>query len=99
MEIKDMKLTKILTCALAVGAVTFATSKVYALQGTLTLSGTALFQDYNTNKDFDVLKKHSINQKDFLFLLEQATGDTSITNTKVAGKTVIILVRMPLARE
>jgi hypothetical protein len=74
-----MKPTKILMCALAAGAVTFATSKVYALQGTVTVSGTVLLQDVN-HSGFDAVKKHSIKQKDLLFILEQATGDTSITN-------------------
>ena len=74
-----MKPTKMLICALAMGAVTFASSRAFALQGTITVSGTALSQDAN-NQDFDVVKKNSITQKRLLFLLEQATGDTSITN-------------------
>jgi hypothetical protein len=76
-----MKLTKILMCALAVGAVTFATSKVYALQGTVTLSGTALSQDVNSH-GFDVAKKNKITQKVLLNILAQVTGDSSITNHK-----------------
>jgi hypothetical protein len=67
-------------CALAVGAVTFATSKVYALQGTITLSGTALSQD--SKNGYDVAKKNKITQKVLLNLLAQVTGDSSITNHK-----------------
>ena len=75
-----MKLTKILMCALAVGAVTFATSKVYAIQGTVTVSGTALSQD--TKGGYDVAKKNKFTQKVLLNILAQATGDSSITNKK-----------------
>jgi hypothetical protein len=75
-----MKQTKILMCALAVGAATFATSNVYALQGTVTLSGTALSQD--SKGGYDVAKKNKITQKVLLNILAQVTGDSSITNHK-----------------
>jgi hypothetical protein len=82
-----MKQTKILMCALAVGAVTLATSNVFAVQGTITVSGTALSQNTN-NTGNSVAKKNKITQKGLLQILEQATGDTSITNKK----TVLIYV-------
>jgi hypothetical protein len=74
-----MKLTKILMCAVAVGAVTFATSKVHAVPCVVTISGTASYQDYDKN-DNAIIKKQSINQKLILQLLAIATGDASITN-------------------
>jgi hypothetical protein len=75
-----MKLTKILMCALAVGAATFATSKVYAVPGPVTVSGTALSQD--SKGGYDVAKKNKFTQKILLNILAQATGDSSITNKK-----------------
>ena len=75
-----MKQTKILMCALAVGAATFVTSNVYAVPGPVTVSGTALSQD--SKGGYDVAKKTKITQKVLLNLLAQITGDSSITNKK-----------------
>jgi hypothetical protein len=75
-----MKLTKILMCALAVGAATVVTSNVYAVPGPVTVSGTALSQD--TKGGYDVAKKNKFTQKILLQVLAQATGDSSITNKK-----------------
>jgi hypothetical protein len=74
-----MKLTKILMCAVAVGAVTLATSRVQAVPCVVTISGTASYQGYDKNHNA-IIKKHSINQKLILQLLAAATGDPSITN-------------------
>jgi hypothetical protein len=74
-----MKLTKILICALAMGAVTFATN-VYAVPGPVTVSGTALVQ--GSKGGYDVVKQEKFNQKVLLQLLAVATGDGSITNKK-----------------
>jgi hypothetical protein len=75
-----MKQTKILMCALAVGAATLVTSNVYAMPGPVTLSGTALGQ--GTKGGYDVVKKEKFNQKTLLQVLAIATGDSSITNHK-----------------
>jgi hypothetical protein len=75
-----MKQTKILMCALAVGAATLVTSNVYAMPGPVTLSGTALGQ--GTKGGYDVVKKEKFNQKTLLQVLAIATGDSSITNNK-----------------
>ena len=75
-----MKLTKILMCALAVGAATVVTSNVYAVPGPVTVSGTALSQ--GTKGGYDVAKKNKFTQKILLQVLAQATGDSSITNKK-----------------
>ena len=75
-----MKQTKILICALAVGAATVVTSNVYAIPGPVTVSGTALSQ--NVKNSYDVVKTNTFNQKILLQVLAQATGDSSITNKK-----------------
>jgi hypothetical protein len=75
-----MKLTQILMCALAMGAVTFATN-VYAVPGPVTVSGTALVQTNNAH-GYDAVKQIKFNQKILLQVLAQATGDSNITNHK-----------------
>ena len=65
-----------------VGMGMFAAGNASAVMGLLTLTGTAEMQGTATNKDvtFPAAIKRSISQKDLLLILENATGDTSITN-------------------
>lgn len=67
----------------AVAAALFIAGNASAVMGTITVSGTAEVQSYTTNKSGGTIlvsEKRSINQKTLLFILAQATGDTSITN-------------------
>jgi len=75
-----MRLTKPILGATLLGVAMFAASSALAVPGVLTVSGTALTQSTNTKGDY-VSKKHNFTQKDVLFLLAQATGYASITNS------------------
>lgn len=78
---------KLTILSVVVGAAMFVASNASAVMGTITLSGISKFQAYSTNivdkTNSDVLgviKSYSINQKNLLFILEQGTTNTSITN-------------------
>jgi hypothetical protein len=74
-----MNPTKILLVVIMAGIVAFAAGKASAVQGTVTISGTASFQDY-TPDDCAIVKNHKIDQRLILQMLAEATGDASITN-------------------
>lgn len=61
------------------GAMILAASKATAVMGLFTISGTVQSQS-QTSKDVPTIQKNSFTQKDLLFILEQGTGDASITN-------------------
>ena len=65
------------------GAAMFITSNASAVMGTIAVSGTAELQSFTTNKSGDTILvslKRSVSQKDLLFILAKATGDTNITS-------------------
>lgn len=74
-----MKPIKALLIIILTGFVAFVASNASAVQGTVTISGTASYQDYNSS-DCAIVKTHKIDQKLILQLLAEATGDASITN-------------------
>lgn len=61
------------------GLAAFAAGNAFAVQGTVTISGTASYQDYNSS-DCAIVKTHKIDQALILRMLAEATGDASITN-------------------
>lgn len=61
------------------GIIAFVGNRAPAVQGVVTVTGTAYFQDKKPNGD-GVVKTHSVNQSTILQLLAEATGDGSITN-------------------
>lgn len=61
------------------GAMILAASKAPAVMGVFTITGTAQSQSQNS-KDVPTIEKSSFTQNNLLFILEQGTGDTSITN-------------------
>jgi hypothetical protein len=80
-----MKPTKILMCAMAVGAMIFAAGKVSATLGVVNVSGTALTEtDSNPSSGIYVGKvtKKSFKTKDILSLLADATTNTWFTDKK-----------------
>ena len=82
-KVNDMKSTKTLMCAMAVGAMIFAAGKVSAVPGVLNLSGTALNEIESTRMNITTtstnfiyigkVTKKSFNTKFILSLLKQAT--------------------------
>ncbi len=65
------------------GAAMFIASNASAVMGTIAVSGTAELQSFTTNKSGDTILvglKRSVSQKDLLFILAEATGDTNITS-------------------
>lgn len=61
------------------GAMMLVANNASAVMGLLTITGTAQSQSYDKD-NFPVIQQNSFNQKNVLFILSQATGDTSITN-------------------
>ncbi len=76
---------KLLLVSGVVASLAFAASNALAVMQIFTLSGTATIQSEDAH-NFDLMKSHGVTQKDLLFFLEQATGDTSITNKHVTTK-------------
>lgn len=74
-----MNSTKKLLVVIMAGIVAFAAHLASAVQGTVTISGTASYQDYNPS-DCAIVKTHKIDQALILQMLAEATGDASITN-------------------
>jgi hypothetical protein len=70
---------KFLLLGAALGAAIFTAGNASAVMGTLTISGTVQNQ-VTTKSDVPAIQNSSFSQKNLLFILEQATGDTSITN-------------------
>jgi hypothetical protein len=78
-----MKPTKILMCAMAVGAMIFAAGNASAVLGVVNVSGTALSEtDTNPSSGVNVAKvtKDGFKTKDILSLLADATGNGWFTN-------------------
>ncbi len=81
-----MKKFALLSAVMA--AMMFAASNASAVMGVFSLTATVETQGTVTNKSGTepVIKKQSFSQNNLLFILEQGTGDTSITNKHVTTK-------------
>jgi len=75
-----------------IGTAMFLANNASAVLGVFSLTATVQIQGYATNKNNSdqtpVIKKQSFSQKDLLFILEQGTGDTTITN-KLANTKIL----------
>ncbi len=75
-----------------IGTVMFLANNASAVLGVFSLTATVQTQGYSINKknndETPVIEKQSFSQKNLLFILEQGTGDTTITN-KLANTKIL----------